>query len=56
LGVSEGAYALVFDTMGLSAAAGFALAFLRRMRALAIAGIGLATLAVLTRHRQDSAV
>lgn len=51
LGVSEGVYALVFDAMGLSAAAGFALAFLRRARALAIAGVGLTTLAVLTRHR-----
>jgi hypothetical protein len=55
LGVSEGMYALVFDTMGLSAAAGVALAFLRRIRALAIAGIGVTTLAVLTRHRQHTA-
>lgn len=52
LGVSEGAYAVIFDVMGLSAAAGFALAFVRRARALAVAGVGLATLAVLTRHRQ----
>jgi hypothetical protein len=55
LGVSEGAYALVFSVMGLPAAAGFALAFLRRVRTLAIAGVGLTTLAVLTRHRQHSA-
>jgi hypothetical protein len=54
LGVSEGAYALIFDVMGLSAAAGFALAFLRRARILAIAGVGLTTLALLTRHRQRS--
>lgn len=54
LGVSEGAYALIFDVMGLSAAAGFALAFLRRARTLTIAGIGLATLALLTRHRHGS--
>jgi len=52
LGVAEGAYALVFNAMGLSAAAGFALAFLRRARTLAIAGVGLTTLAVLTRHRE----
>jgi hypothetical protein len=51
LGVSEGAYAVIFQVMGLSAAAGFALAFFRRVRALAVAGIGLATLAFLTRHR-----
>jgi hypothetical protein len=54
LGVSEGTYALIFDVMGLAAAAGFALAFLRRARALAIAGVGLTTLAVLTRHRHRS--
>lgn len=51
LGVSEGAYALVFDAMGLPAVAGFALAFLRRARTLTIAGVGLTTLAVLTRQR-----
>jgi hypothetical protein len=54
LGVSEGTYALVFNTMGLSAAAGFALAFLRRARTLAVAAIGLTILAVLTRHRERS--
>lgn len=52
LGVLEGAYALVFEAMGLSAAAGFSVAFLRRARTLAIAGVGLMTLAVLTRNRQ----
>jgi hypothetical protein len=54
LGVSEGAYALIFDVIGLSAAAGFALAFLRRARALAIASVGLTTLALLTRRRHRS--
>lgn len=54
VGVSEGGYALVFNAMGLSAAAGFALAFLRRARTLAVAGVGLTTLAVLTRHRERS--
>jgi uncharacterized membrane protein YbhN (UPF0104 family) len=48
LGVSEAAYALIFDAMGLSAASGFAVAFLRRALALVLAGVGLATLAVLT--------
>jgi hypothetical protein len=56
LGVSEGTYALVFDVMGFSAAAGFALAFLRRARALAVAGIGLSTLAVLSHRRERSVV
>jgi len=55
LGISEGAYALVFDAMGLSAAAGFALAFVRRARTLAVAGIGLTTLVVVTRHRERRA-
>jgi hypothetical protein len=54
LGVSEGAYALIFDVMGLPAAAGFALAFLRRARTFTVAGIGLTTLAVLTRRRYRS--
>lgn len=54
LGVSEGAYAFVFNVMGLSAAAGFALAFLRRARTLAVATVGLAILAVLTRRRERS--
>jgi hypothetical protein len=54
VGVSEGAYALVFDAMGFSAAAGFALAFVRRIRTLVVAGVGLSILAVLTRHRERS--
>ena len=52
LGVSEGGYAMVFDAMGLPAALGFAIAFVRRARTLAIAGIGLTTLALLTRDRR----
>lgn len=51
VGVAEGAYALICDAMGLPAAAGFALAFLRRIRTLAVAGIGLAVLTLLTRDR-----
>ena len=45
-------YALIFGAMGLPLAAGFALAFLRRARSLAIAGVGLAMLALMTRHRR----
>jgi uncharacterized membrane protein YbhN (UPF0104 family) len=52
VGVSEAAYAVVFNAIGLPAAAGFAVAFLRRARSLAVAGIGLSTLAVVTRHRE----
>jgi predicted acyltransferase len=54
LGVSEGGYAMVFSAIKLSAANGFAVALLRRARTLAVAGIGLTTLAVLTRHRERS--
>jgi uncharacterized membrane protein YbhN (UPF0104 family) len=46
VGVSEAAYAVVFNAIGPPAAAGFAVAFLRRARSLAVAGIGLSTLAV----------
>jgi len=52
LGVSEGAYAMIFSVMSLPLSAGFAIAFLRRARGLVIAGIGLATTAAMTRHRQ----
>jgi len=51
LGVAEGAYALVFGAVGLPLAAGFAVAFLRRARSLAIASVGLGLLTVMTRQR-----
>jgi hypothetical protein len=50
LGVAEGSYALVFGVMGLPLAAGFALAFLRRVRSLIIATVGLGTLGAMTRR------
>jgi uncharacterized protein (TIRG00374 family) len=49
MGVAEGAYALIFDVLALPAAVGFAIALLRRIRALAVTAIGLALLARLTR-------
>lgn len=49
LGAAEGTYAIVFDTLGLPAAAGFALAFARRARSLVVAGIGLIALALMNR-------
>jgi len=55
LGVSEGAYVLLFRATGLPAASGFVVAFLRRARALAVAAAGLTTLAALTkRHRRTN--
>ena len=51
LGVSEGAYALIFGVMNLPRASGFALAFLRRSRTVIIATVGLGMLAFMTRRR-----
>lgn len=48
VGVSEGAYAILFDTLGLAAAAGVSLAFIRRLRTLVAAGIGLVSIALLS--------
>jgi Lysylphosphatidylglycerol synthase TM region len=50
LGVAEGSYALVFGVMGLPLAAGFVLAFVRRVRSLMIATVGLGTLGTMTRR------
>ncbi len=55
LGVSEGTYAVIFGVMALPRAAGFALAFVRRVRSLTIASVGLALLGRLTRHRDQAA-
>lgn len=52
VGTAEGTYALVFNMLGLPAAAGVALALARRGRSLVIAGIGLAALSLLSR-KQD---
>jgi Lysylphosphatidylglycerol synthase TM region len=52
LGVSEGAYTEIFRVMGLPLAAGFAVAFVRRLRSLAIASVGLAFFVLATRRRR----
>jgi lysylphosphatidylglycerol synthase-like protein len=51
VGVLEGTYASIFGVMGLPLSGGFVLAFVRRARSLAIAGAGLAMLALLTRRQ-----
>jgi hypothetical protein len=53
VGVAEGAYALIFDAVGLPPAAGFTLAFVRRVRTIAVASVGLPTLVRLMRDRQS---
>ena len=50
LGAAEGAYAVVFGALGLSAAVGFSVSFFRRFRSLLVASIGLAALDRLTRR------
>jgi uncharacterized protein (TIRG00374 family) len=49
MGVAEGVYALIFDVLALPAAVGFAIALLRRIRALVITAVGLALLGRMTR-------
>ena len=48
VGVSEGTYAILFDTLGLAAAAGVSLAVIRRLRTLAVAAVGFVALALLS--------
>ena len=50
VGAAEGAYAVVFAAIGLSAAAGFSVSFFRRFRSLLVATAGLAALDRLTRR------
>lgn len=54
MGAAEGTYTVVFDALGLPAAAGFTLAFIRRLRTLIVAGVGLAALGRLTGARTPS--
>lgn len=42
MGAAEGVYTVVFQTLGLAGAAGFAISFARRLRSLVVAGAGLA--------------
>lgn len=44
VGATEATYAVLFDTLDLPAAAGFAVAFVRRLRSLLVAGLGLAVM------------
>lgn len=51
LGATEGTYAVLVDALGLPAATGFALAFVRRARSLAVAAGGLAALSAIVPAR-----
>ena len=50
VGASEGTFAVIFGALGLPAAAGFSLAFFRRLRSLLVASAGLAAMNALTRR------
>jgi hypothetical protein len=55
VGASEGTFAVIFGALGLPAAAGFSLAFFRRLRSLVIASAGLAALNRLVRKATPAA-
>lgn len=44
VGVAEGTYAIIFEVFGLSASAGFTVSFVRRIRSIVAAGIGVAAM------------
>lgn len=46
VGAAEGTYVVAFDALGLPSTAGFAFAFVRRLRTLAVAGVGLLALSL----------
>jgi hypothetical protein len=54
VGTSEGAHAVIFELVGLAPAAGFTVPFVRRIRSVVVAAVGLAALALLTRRHAPS--
>jgi hypothetical protein len=50
VGAAEGAHTIVFDLVGLPAVAGFTVPFVRRIRSVVVAGLGLAAMSGLTRQ------
>jgi hypothetical protein len=52
VGASEGAHTIVFEAVGLPAAAGFTVPFIRRIRSAVVAALGLTALSLLTRARE----
>jgi uncharacterized membrane protein YbhN (UPF0104 family) len=51
VGASEGAHTILFEAAGLPAAAGFTVPFVRRIRSIVVAALGLVGLSLLTRGR-----
>jgi len=54
LGASEGVYALLFDAIGLTSTLGVGVALARRVRSVLATGVGLAVLALFTRHSRPN--
>lgn len=52
VGASEGAHTIIFEAVGLPAAAGFTVPFVRRIRSVVVAALGLLGLTLLTRVHQ----
>ena len=50
VGASEGAHTIIFEVMALPAVAGFAVPFVRRIRGVVVAALGLLTMWMLTRR------
>jgi hypothetical protein len=50
VGASEGAHTIIFEVLGLPGVAGFAVPFVRRIRGVAVAALGLLGMSVLTRR------
>lgn len=51
VGASEGTHTIIFEVVGLPAVAGFTVPFVRRIRSIVVAGLGLLGMSLLTRRR-----
>ena len=51
VGASEGAHTIIFEVVGLPAVAGFTVPFVRRIRGIVVAALGLLAMSLLTRQR-----
>ena len=55
VGASEGAHTIIFEVVGLPAVAGFTVPFVRRIRGIVVAALGLLAMSLLTRQRPGTA-
>jgi hypothetical protein len=52
VGASEGAHTIIFEVIGLPAAAGFTVPFVRRIRSIGVAAVGLTGMSLLTKENR----